>query len=265
MKIMSVRMRNLMEEEIQRQRLEEELAIGRQIQLSLLPDRCPDIPGWEITAVYRAARQIGGDLYDFILPPDDPQTLNLVIADVTGKGVPAALFMAFSRTIIRAEAAHGLGPAATLMRANQFIYRDVHSQLFLTAFYASLDTQTGRMVFANGGHDWPLLLRASTHEIRVLKTPGLILGAFPEVSLEEAEITVAPGDALIFYTDGVTEARNADDQFFGEERLEAVLAAHRGDGAEVLLQSVVTAVAQFVGSTPQSDDLTLVVVKRQAL
>lgn len=265
MKIMSVRMRNLMEEEIQRQRLEEELAIGRQIQLSLLPDRCPDIPGWEITAVYRAARQIGGDLYDFILPPDDPQTLNLVIADVTGKGVPAALFMAFSRTIIRAEAAHGLGPAATLMRANQFIYRDVYSQLFLTAFYASLDTQTGRMVFANGGHDWPLLLRASTHEIRVLKTPGLILGAFPEVSLEEAEITVAPGDALIFYTDGVTEARNADDQFFGEERLEAVLAAHRGDGAEVLLQSVVTAVAQFVGSTPQSDDLTLVVVKRQAL
>ena len=264
MKIMSVRMRHLMEDEVRRQRLEEELAIGRQIQLSLLPDKCPDIPGWEITAVYQAARQVGGDLYDFILPPDDPNILNLVIADVTGKGVPAALFMAFSRTIIRAEAAHGLGPAATLMKANHFIVSDIRSRLFLSAFYASLDTQTGRMVFANGGHDWPLLLCASTNEVRELRIPGLVLGAFPKVLLEEAEITVAPGDALIFYTDGVTEARNADGQFFGEERLKATLAAHRGAGAEELLQSVVTAVAQFVGSTPQSDDFTLVIVKRQA-
>lgn len=264
MRIMSVRMRQFMEEEVQRQRLEEELAIGQQIQLSLLPAHCPDIPGWEITAVYQAARQVGGDLYDFILPPDDPHTLNLVIADVTGKGVPAALFMAFSRTIIRAEAAHGLGPAATLIKANQFIVRDIRSRLFLSAFYASLNTQTGRMVFANGGHDWPLLLSAATGAVQELRIPGLVLGAFPEVPLEEGEIMVAPGDMLIFYTDGVTEARNAAGQFFGEERLKATVAAHRGAGAEWLLQGVVTAVSRFVGSTPQSDDFTMVVVKRQA-
>lgn len=262
MKIMSVRMRRLMEEEVRRQRMEEELAIGRQIQLSLLPKKCPEIPGWEVTAVYRAAREVGGDLYDFILSPEDPHTLNLVIADVTGKGVPAALFMVFSRTIIRAESARGLGPAATLMKTNQFILREIHSPLFLSAFYASINTQTGRMIFANGGHDWPLLLPASTNDIRILKTPGFVLGAFPEIRLEESEIVVAPGDTLIFYTDGVTEARNAEDQFFGEERLEEVLKAHREEGAEGLLQSVVTAVAQFTGSTPQSDDFTIVVVKR---
>lgn len=264
MKIMSVRMRRLMEEEVRRQRLEEELAIGRKIQLSLLPDKCPDIPGWEITAVYQAARQVGGDLYDFILPPDDPHSLNLVIADVTGKGVPAALFMAFSRTLIRAEAAHSLSPAETLKKVNQFIIRDVRSRLFLSAFYASLNTRTGQMVFANGGHDWPLLLCASSNEIQEIKTPGLVLGAFSDVPLEESEIMVAPGDALVFYTDGVTEARNGAGQFFGEERLKQTLAGHRGAGAEVLLQSVVTAVTQFVGATPPSDDFTLVVVKRQA-
>lgn len=263
MKMMSVRMRRFMEEEVQRQRMEEELAIGSQIQLSLLPEACPVFPGWEISAVYRAARQVGGDLYDFILSPEDPERLDLVIADVTGKGVPAALFMALSRTILRAEVARALGPAATLKRANQIIIRDVRARLFLSVFYASLDTTTGRLIFANGGLDWPLLVSASTNDIQELKTASLVLGAFQDVSLEEGEIAIAPGEALIFYTDGVTEARNAEGEFFGEERLYEALMSHREGDAEELLQGVASTVADFAGPTPQSDDFTLVVVKRQ--
>ena len=262
MNVMSFRLRRLLDEEIKRQRLEEELAIGRQIQLSLLPARCPEIPGWEFTAVYRAARQVGGDLYDFIASPDDPRCLSIVIADVTGKGIPAALFMAFSRTIIRAESRSGRNPAALLQRANQFILQDIHYRLFLSAFYATLDSDSGRLVYANGGHDWPLWLRAGTGEIETLAAPGLLLGVFQDVRLEEREIMVAPGDFLIFYTDGVTEARNAVGELFGEERLAETVKATVPTSADHLLRAIVNAVENFTGATPRADDFTLVIVKR---
>jgi serine phosphatase RsbU (regulator of sigma subunit) len=262
MAIMSRRMRRLMEEEVKRQRLEEELAIGRQIQLSLLPESCPRIPGWEITAAYRAARQVGGDLYDFIPAPDNPHILNIVIADVTGKGVPAALFMAFGRTVIRSESRNGRGPAATLRRTNQFIVQDIRSRLFLSAFYASLNTQNGRLRYANGGHDLPLWWRAATGEVQPLVAPGFLLGAFADIEPQEQVINLAPGDCLVFYTDGVTEARNADDELFAEEQLMQVVAAYASGEAERLLQAIVTAVESFTGATPQSDDYTIVVVKR---
>jgi sigma-B regulation protein RsbU (phosphoserine phosphatase) len=250
-------------EEIKRQRLEEELAIGRQIQLSLLPEACPVVSGWEFAAVYQAARQAGGDLYDFFELPDQPHRLGLVIADVTGKGVPAALFMAFSRTVIRAESMTGRNPAAVLEQANRLIVRDSRSRLFLSAFYATLDTHNGRLVYANGGHNQPLWLRGATGECQELTARSFILGMFRDIELEKRQIDIAPGDLLIFYTDGVTEARDASGQLFGEERLWATLANNPDASAQQVLQAVIEAVKTFTGDIPQSDDLTLFVVKRQ--
>lgn len=254
----------LHQEEIKQQRLEEELAIGRQIQLSLLPQACPEIPGWEFAAFYRPARQVGGDLYDFLELPGEPRRLGLVIADVTDKGVPAALFMAFSRTIIRVESMSNHRPAKALQRANRFIVKDTQSssRLLLTAFYATLDTGSGRLVYASGGHNWPLWLRATTGEVQPLVARGIILGAFEDINLEECEVEVAPGDLLVFYTDGVTEAMNAAGHMFSDEQLQAVVASDPDASAQQALQAIVAAIEAFTGETPPSDDLTLFVIKR---
>jgi len=255
----------LHEEEVQRQRLENELAVGQQIQLSLLPEACPIVPGWEFAAFYRAARLVSGDFYDFFELPGDPAQLGMVIADVSDKGVPAALFMALSRTVIRATALSSHSPSAALIQANELILKDSWSELFLTTFYATLDTHAGRLTFANAGHNRPLWLRAATGECQELAARGIVLGVFEQVELEERQVEIAPGDLLIFFTDGVTEAVDADFQEFGTERLWEVVAANREASAQQVLQAVVEAVKAFTGDTPQSDDLTLFVVKRSPL
>lgn len=260
--IMSNRLRRLMEVEVQRQRLEEELKIGREIQISLLPKHLPQIPGWEFATFYRAARQVGGDLYDFIPSLQNSQRLNLVIADVTGKGVAAALFMASIRSTIRTISANDRTPGETLRRTNRFIVGDTGSRLFLSAFYAALDTQTGRLVCANGGHDWPLWWQAATQTITPVAIPGMILGAFTDIQPVQRELEIAAGDCLVFYTDGITEARNAKNEMFEEARLAEVVVANARFDAEGVVQAIVTAVTNFISDTPQSDDLTLMVVKR---
>jgi len=249
----------LHQQELQRQRLEEELAVGRQIQRSLLPMTTPQIPGWEFAAFYESARQVGGDLYDFFELPHD--RLGLLIADVTGKGVPAALFMAFSRTIIRNEAMSGGLPAHVLQCANDLIVRDSRANLFLTAFYAILNIETGELIYADGGHDWPLWVHDG--ECTELATQSSLLGMFPSIKLEERAISFAPGDALVMFTDGVTEARSASGEFFGDERLQKIVRAHADASAEQIASAIASAVSEFVGDSPQSDDVTLVVVKRK--
>lgn len=262
MDYMSVRSRRMMAEEVKLLHLEDELRIGREIQLSLLPRECPVIPGWEFAAFYRPARMVGGDLYDFIPLPQNPAQLNIVIADVTGKGVPAALFMALSRTILRVESTYNYSPAEILRRVNHFIMHDNRNPLFLSIALATLHTDTGQLTFANGGHDRPLWLRQETGTVQTLTAVGMLLGAFPDVRLADHEIHMAPGDAVVFYTDGITEAQNDRGEFFGIDCLHDVVLAHRGASAEQLLTGVVTAVEQFTGATPQADDLTLVVIKR---
>lgn len=253
----------LYQQEIKRQRLEQELEVARQIQLSLLPASYPVLPGWEFAAVYQAARQVGGDLYDFFELPAESSQLGLLIADVTGKGVPAALFMAFSRAIIRTEAMINHNPATVLERANRLIVHDNRSQLLLTAFYCLLDSHTGRLIYANAGHNWPLWLQATTGECQELTARGIVLGAFREIPLEERQIDLAPGDLLIFYTDGITEAMNAANEIFSQQRLQATVTANSDASAEQVCQAVLEAVKDFTGDTPVSDDITLLVVKRQ--
>jgi len=249
-------------EEIERQRLEKELEVSRQIQLGLLPKDCPVVPGWEFAVVYQAARQVGGDFYDFLELPDEPGRLGLVIADVADKGVPAALMMALSRTMVRTAAADGRRPSAALGLANELILKHSRTDLFVSAVYATLDIHTGMLTYANAGHSRPLWLKSSSGEIQELAARGIILGVFEDVELEEREIDVAPGDILVFHTDGVTEAMDSDGQQFGQERLRAAVAATPDAGAQQILSAVVDAVNAFADNAPQSDDLTLLVVKR---
>lgn len=252
----------LHQEEIERQRMEDELAVGRQIQLGLLPAQPPQADGWDFAAVYRPSQQVGGDFYDYFKLAGDPHQLGLVIADVSGKGVPAALFMALSRSIIRTKSMSGRHPAGVLRRANTLIYKDARSKLFVTAFYATLDLRTGWLAFSNAGHNWPLHLEAATGQIRDLVARGTLMGAFENIELEEKEIGLVPGDVVVFYTDGITEAMNKNEALFGETRLRQVIAAHPQAGAQQLLDAILGAIEEFTGSTPQSDDMTVLIVKR---
>lgn len=265
MNIMSVRTRRLIEEEVQRQRMEEELAIGRRIQLSLLPPACPLLPGYEFAAGYRAAREVGGDLYDFIIQPDKPNLAHIVIADVTGKGVPAALYMAVSRTLLHTCALDGNRPSRALARVNQFIREDKTSPLFLSAFYAVLDTDIHCLTYANAGHNAPIRLQPGTGDMEYLNARGIVLGAFDAFIPEERLCFLQPGDYVIFYTDGITEARNLQDEFFDEERLEAVITAREWRNADELLAAIITAVDEFSAGAPQADDYTVIVLRRKPL
>lgn len=240
-----------------------ELSVGREIQLSLLPKTTPTIPGWQFAAMYQAARTVGGDFYDFCDLPGSPARLGVVIADVADKGVPAALFMAVSRTIIRSVAFTGRGPASALMRANQLILADSQADLFLSAIYMVLETGTGRVLFSNAGHNRPLLYRAGTQTLAELVQRGIILGAFDEISLQEDRLTLESGDVLVLYTDGVTDALNADGEEFGEPRLFDVVRSSAHAGAQEILWAITGALAGFIGSTEQADDVTCVVIKRE--
>ncbi len=238
-----------------------EIAVGREIQLSLLPKSCPTVPGWDFAAVYQAARVVGGDFYDFCDLPGAPKRLGLVIADVADKGVPAALFMAVSRTIIRGVAFSGRGPAAALIRANQLILNDSQAELFLSAIYAVLDLEAGSITYANAGHTRPLWHHAADGSLTELDQRGIVLGAFEEITLGQERIDLAPGDVLVFFTDGVTDALNAQGEEFGDERLRQVILANARGTAQEVLWAITAALAEFVGETEQADDVTGVVVR----
>ena len=250
----------LQEKEVEQLQMEREMELGRKIQLSMLPEACPSVPGWEFAASYQAAHLVGGDFYDFI--DLSPRRMGLVIADVVGKGVPAALLMAVSRTTIRTMAISGQRPAHVLEQANELILRDSRSDLFLTAVYAELEIDSGRLTYALGGHNRPLWYRVADGRIEELATSGVVLGSFSGIELEECSVELAPGDLVLFYTDGVTEAMNTESEFFGEERLQAAIAGVAGAGAQHVLDAILAAVRRFVGDAVPSDDLTLFVVRR---
>ena len=232
------------------------------MQLSLLPQSTPQIPGWQFATYYQSAWQVGGDFYDFIRRKDDPNKLGLVIADVTGKGVPAALYMAVARTLIRAETSKSHSSAHVLQRVNELIISDNRSPLFLSALYAILDVETGDLHYTSAGHDPPLCLRHASGGVEELPAQGYLLGAFRDVSFSEEETTLAIGDVLLLYTDGVSEARDAEGRFFGEKRLKAAVAATGDCSAEEIVREIVTAVSKFTGSVAQADDLTILVATR---
>jgi sigma-B regulation protein RsbU (phosphoserine phosphatase) len=242
-----------------RQRLEQELKVARDIQTSFLPSCCPEAPGWQLAAFWRAARQVGGDFYDFI--PLPREHVGLVIADVADKGVPAALFMAVSRTLTRAASMTGhRTPGESLTRTNEMILSDARSDLFVTMVFADL-SPVGRVTYANAGHNPPLVVRA-TGEVERLHAHGMALGVMPEVAIHDQQIRLENGDLLVLYTDGVTDALDARGREFGLERLEQAAVANRGSTADGIVAAIQDAVHEFVGDEPPFDDLTLVVAKR---
>lgn len=263
MRIMSIRMRRMIDDEIKRQRLEQELAIGQKIQLSLLPKTTPQKTGWQFASCYRAARQVGGDFYDFIESPTNPHILTMTIADVTGKGVPAAIFMASMRSVIRTLCNEERNPAEVLTLTNKAVVHDTGSALFLSSVIGKLDLERSELTLANAGHEWPLWIKANQNDVESLYVPGVVLGAFHDIEPQEKKITIQSGDLLLFFTDGVSEARNEAGDFFGDERLQETAVAGKHDSAAELVARIETAVEAFTQGTPQSDDLTLLVIKKE--
>jgi sigma-B regulation protein RsbU (phosphoserine phosphatase) len=250
----------LYEQSIERQQLEQELNFAREIQQSFLPKSAPVIPGWSVAGAWHAARQVGGDFYDFI-PRADGQW-GLVIADVADKGVPAALFMAMSRTLMRAVAFSGRAPAEALARVNELIRADSASDLFVTMLYAAWKPDSDQICFANAGHNPPLLCRVDG-EVDVLRTHGVALGVLERVVLEQDDACMQPGDVLLLYTDGMTDALNTRNDEFGMARLQAALAGSRQLDAQGIADALMKAVRDFAGDEPPFDDETLVVLKRE--
>ena len=252
----------LLQERAQRERLERELQFAHELQEAFMPSGLPHLPGWELAATWQAAREVGGDFYDFFELPDGK--LGLVIADVADKGMPAALFMSLTRTLVRAAALEAASPAGVLARVNDLLVPDAQEGMFVTAFYAVLSLQTGQLAYASAGHNPPLLLRPRTGEGEWLRTEGMVLGVLEGIHLGERIVALEPGDVLVFYTDGVTEAFSPGGDIYGEGRLQAAIEAAADTPAQAMLEAICASVRDFVGDNPPSDDLTLMVLRRLA-
>lgn len=245
-----------------RTRVAEELTIGRRIQRSLIPRRFPEVPGWTFAAAYRAAREVGGDLYDVFPLRGRPELVGLLVADVTGKGIPAALLMADARALLHAAADNADGPADALARVNRILVRERATTLFVSAALLVVHAATGGIRYASAGHEPALVARARGGRLEPLEADGPVLGAFDGASFEECDAHLAPGDALVLYTDGITETRDPSGAFFGDDRLAAAIAAHCGGRADDVAGAVMGAVDGFRGAAEPYDDLTLVVARR---
>ncbi|GAB4439245.1 MAG: hypothetical protein Kow00120_07080 [Anaerolineae bacterium] len=243
---------------VEKGRMERELQMAHDIQRGLLPDRIPHAPGYELAADWRAAREVAGDFYDFIALEDG--RLGVVIADVSDKGVPAALFMAVARSVIRSSALLSATPDETLRHANDLMLRDAQSGMFVTAYYAILEPG-GLVQCVNAGHNRPLLYHTATDTEEYLPRGGRAMGWFDDLPVKTEAVQMAPGDVLVLYTDGVTEAEDRLGACFGNARLaEAVRAAH-GQTAAAVLNQINAMVDAFVGGAPPFDDHTLVVIR----
>ena len=248
----------LYKESAERSRMEQELDVARSIQASLIPDGYPEIPGCSVASYWRAARQVSGDFYDFL--PLAGGKWGIAIADVADKGVPAALFMALSRTILRTVAFNRLDPAEVLERTNHILYNDTTSDLFVTVFYAVWDPDNQELVYASGGHNPPLLI-SPEGTASMLEARGIALGVLENIELKQHTTQLRPGDTVVFYTDGVTEAINEDYDEFGLERLCLAVSNNRHQDATAIAQSITEAITDHAGETAQFDDITLIVMK----
>jgi serine phosphatase RsbU (regulator of sigma subunit) len=250
-------------------RMERELQMALTVQTGLLPSKIPQFAGWDFAAHWKPAREVSGDYYDFIYLDSAGHTLfnnepslGLVIADVTDKGMPAALFMAFTRSIIRASVHQADSPAEGITHANHLICDESTRGLFVTVFYAQLNPTTGQLNYVNAGHNPPLHYCAARGTLQRLMPTGISVGIVNDFIFKQDILTLEPGDFLLCYTDGITEAIDPEEQAFGIPRLEGVALAHRDETANELAISVLQAVSEFCGSNKQFDDMTIMVVKR---
>lgn len=243
-----------------REHLEAEVDVARQIQRSFMPESLPQPRGWELAARWETARQVGGDFYDAVKLPGG--NLGLFIADVADKGVPAALFMALTRTLFRVAATESAKPAAVMARLNDLMIPDTRQGMFVTAVYGLLNLDQGLLTYSNSGHNPPLLVRTDGSVEKLTRT-GMALGVVAGSVMTERQLQLLPGECVLFYTDGLTEAFSPEGELFGEERLIEVLRQAQCNSAEELLQRLGKDLGEFVRSQPLADDLTMVIVRRQ--
>ncbi|CAM3187724.1 PP2C family protein-serine/threonine phosphatase [Rhodothermus bifroesti] len=249
----------LVEVQVEKRRLEREMQLARQIQQRLLPRQLPQVPGVELAACARTSQQVGGDYYDVLQEPGG--SLRLAIADVTGKGLPAALLMANLQACLHMAVPLALSLETSTVHINRVVCENTEADRFITFFQARYEPTTRQLVYVNAGHNPPLLLRASG-EVLSLTHGGLLLGVFPQAHYEAEQLSLTPGDVLVLYTDGVTEVANAKEELFGEKRLLACLETHRNASAQAIVEAVRQAVEAFTGrEAGYEDDFTLLVLK----
>jgi serine phosphatase RsbU (regulator of sigma subunit)/anti-sigma regulatory factor (Ser/Thr protein kinase) len=240
--------------------VEQELGTARSIQHALLPKDLPLLEGWKIAYHYQPAREVGGDFYDFLRLDDG--RVGLVIGDVSGKGIAAALVMANTQSVLRAVARRGnIAPGRVLAEANEVLYAYIPSGTFVTCFYGVLDPESGRLVYANAGHDPPYLQRDG--DAQELKARGMPLGLMPDMPYEEEEADLVAGDDLLFYSDGLVEAHDPEGEMFGFSRLRKLIMAQSADNGEELVDYLLAELTRFTGTdSEQEDDITLVILQR---
>ena len=251
------------ERRISQQKVSQELLSAGRIQTSILPEKPPVLHGWDISAILEPARETSGDFYDFI--PLSNGKWGFLIADVTDKGMGAALFMALSSTLIRTYAAqYPTLPALALSYINRRLLSDTHGAMFVTAFYGVLDPENGRLRYVNAGHNPPFLLSGQKGKpVDQLRGTGMALGVMEDASWQQKIVKFSPGDVLLLYTDGVTEAENPYGNFYGEQSILEILRSRRDQTAQVIQNALLEDVRKFTGKAPKTDDIAIMVVARK--
>lgn len=248
----------------EKKRLDHDLQIARDIQRILLPSEPPEIDGFELAGINLPARQVSGDYFDYIKVDDE--RLGVVIADVSGKGVPASLIMAICRSVLRAEARLGQSPGEVLRKVNRQLYPDIKEDMFISMAYVILDHKNNHVTLSRGGHDAPLLYRAKTGEVEVLKPPGMALGidsgdVFDRITAD-LSVPLERDDCLVLYTDGITEMLDVNGDEFGPERMINSIRASAREGAQEVVARLTDDARQFAAGHPQNDDITLIAVRK---
>ena len=240
--------------------LQNELDVASSTQQSILPKVFPSTSSYQVFGHMEPARNVGGDFFDVIRL--DRGQVGLAIADVSDKGVPAALFMMSSRTLLKGAAIGTVDPGEALREVNELLYEENETLMFVTVLYSIYNPETGRLTYSNGGHDAPMLVRPDGSSELLPLTGGVALGIAPDIEYPSHTVQLEPGDTVMLYTDGITEAMNGDGEQFGVERMHDVFAESPPENSEQALKAMFDAVRNFVGDTPQSDDITCLVVRR---
>jgi serine phosphatase RsbU (regulator of sigma subunit) len=251
-------LREAQEELVAKERIERELEIAGEVQRSLLPTTLPSVPGYEFAARFEPARQVGGDFFDARLLDDG--RVALLLADVSDKGAHAALFMAVTRTLFLTECRRIVEPVEVVRAVHNGLMESAASEMFVTVLYGVLEPETGLFRYVRAGHDYPLWVRGDG-QTEFLGGRGRFLGMWPDPPIEEAQITLAPGDVLVIYSDGITDMANMDGESFGKERLASVVKNARIYDAERIAQQIYNVVAQHRGPAEAFDDFTLLTVR----
>lgn len=248
----------------EKKRLDHDLEIARDIQRILLPSEAPSIPGFEIAGINIPARHVSGDYFDYLTV--DEEKLGVAIADVSGKGVPASIIMAICRSVLRSQAAGNPSPADVLQKVNRQIYPDIKEDMFISMAYVILDHVRGTVTLSRAGHDAPILFDNATRMATPVKPPGMVVGidsgsVFDRITGDFA-LTLNRDDCLLLYTDGVTEALDANGDEFGPERMIDSVRASAPEGAPAIISRLIDELRSFVGAQPQNDDITLIAIRK---